>query len=80
MKKLYFACNFDAAGLPGFPDNSCMFAAVVDCTDADNLIDFFERFRKMGIKTANIMPSKKAAKAICDAWNDTYKANGTCAL
>lgn len=79
MKKLYFACNFDAAGKPGFPDSSCMYAAVVDCTDADNLIDFFERFRKMGIKTANLMPSKKAAKALCDAWNETYKAQGVCA-
>lgn len=80
MKKLYFACNFDCTGRPGFPPTSCLCAYTIECTDADNLVELFDRFRNMGIKTANLMPSRKAANELCKAWNDSYRANGTCAF
>lgn len=79
-RKLYFACNFDASGLPGFPPTSCMFAAVLEYSSMANLVDMFDHYREKGLKTANLMPSKKAAKELCDAWNETYKANGTYAF
>ena len=75
MKKLYFVCNFDATGKPGFH-----YAGTISCSTSDNLIDFLDGWKKNGLKTANLMPSKKAARELCDAWNETYRANGVYAL
>ena len=29
-------------------------------------------------ETANICTSKKAAQALCDSWNESYRKNGEC--
>ena len=79
-RKLYFACDFDRSGDPGFPPDSCRFAAVIECRRESNLIDLFDAFRDKGIKTALLMPSKKAAEELRDSWNEQHGADGVCAL
>ena len=65
---------------PGFPPDSCRFAAVIECRRESNLIDLFEAIRDKGIKTALLMPSKKAAEELRDAWNERHRANGVSAI
>lgn len=83
--KLYFACNFDYTGdrnlFTGEQINEgreAYFADVVAIGRYDNILTAFQHFG--GIITANLMPSKKAAQELCDAWNETYKHNGTYAF
>lgn len=55
-------------------ENGKYYAYVIRATGADNLLS------KLAIKnivTANICPTRKAARALADFWNDCYKQNKT---
>ena len=54
---------------PGF------YAYLIKCTESDNLKSVLERVG--GLLHANIYPTKKKAAAVVEAWNSSYKANGT---
>lgn len=51
------------------------YAYVVKVSENDNLKSALTTIG--GLVHANIMPSKKAAAAVVNTWNNSYKANGT---
>lgn len=48
---------------------------IVKASDCNNLVDHFGCIR--GLKSVNIFESKKRAEECIDAWNESYKKNGT---
>ena len=55
-------------------ENGKFYAYMIRCTPSDNLLS---KLKIRGIIAANIMPTKKAARATVAAWNDSFKSNGT---
>jgi len=66
MKNFYIAVQIR--------ENGKYYAYMIRCTHSDNLLS---KLKIPHIVAANIMPTKKAARATVIAWNDSFKNNGT---
>lgn len=66
MKYIYIAVQIHEPG--------GNYAYVVRCTSSDNLLS---KLRIRYLIAANIMPTRKAARDIVEAWNASFKRNGT---
>lgn len=55
--------------------NPGLYAYLIKCTESDNLKSVLERVG--GLLHANIYHTKKRAAAVVEAWNASYKSNGT---
>lgn len=65
MKNFYIAVQIQ--------ENGRYYAYMIRCTDSDNLLS---KLKIRGIVAANIMPTKKAARATVTAWNDSFRNTG----
>ena len=70
MKNFYIAVMVSENGLN--------YAYMIRVTDSTNLYTALSRIP--GIIAANIMPTKKAARATVQAWRDSFHNNGTSLL
>lgn len=66
MKYYYFAVTIE--------ENGKYYAYAVKANENDNILC---KLKIKNIKCANICPTKKRAAEIVEAWNDSYKTNGT---
>jgi hypothetical protein len=65
MKNFYIAVQIQ--------ENEKYYAYIVSCTDSDNLLS---KLKIRGIVSANICQTKKAARAIVEAWNEAFRYTG----
>lgn len=56
-------------------ENGKMYAWALRFAACNNVVDVLSRIAN--ISTANVCDTWTAAKEIANAWNETYKANGT---
>ena len=66
MKYYYFAVTIE--------ENGKYYAYAVKANENDNILC---KLKIKNIKCANICLTKKRAAEIVEAWNDSYKTNGT---
>lgn len=66
MKYFYFAVTVK--------ENGKYYAYIVKMSSSDNVLS---KLKIKGILHANIYPTKKQAAAVVEAWNASYKSNGT---
>lgn len=83
MKNFYFVVMVDYTGMKDVfgncdPEKTRLGAFVWSASESDNLVSVLEHIG--GLKTANLCPTKKRAKEIADAWNESFKRNGTYAF
>lgn len=79
LKKVNFVVTCDYAGSKNFfgdvyPENSFVSFAW-STSGCNNLLSVLDGIG--GLKTVNICTSFKRAEEIANAWNETYKQNGT---
>lgn len=60
----------------GIEENGKYFAFVERVNNSNNIMCFFEKWKKQGAIHVNVVKTATEAHKIAAAWNETYRANG----